>query len=237
MKLSIVIPVMGQEQYTKNILEQLSNQTVPPDEVILINNGDMETLEDTISGIPYNFDLNVIHEHENIGVNPAWNKGIELAEGEYVGIWNNDLNIPDTICENIIQTFDRDASAGIVLPKTVTNSEDFEGASATFKELNTVTFRGREGWCFTIRKTLADTIGPIPPMFKMWFGDDYLFMWTVLKGKTVKMMTGCQISHFGSKTTIAEFGSANEQQIPWGKQERKVWNTYLHLLRKKKIIQ
>ncbi len=92
-KVSIIIPVYNTEEYLKQCLDSIINQTLKDIEIILINDGstdnsgkicDEYALRDTR--------IRVIHQ-ENQGVSVARNKGIETAQGEYLGFIDSDDKI------------------------------------------------------------------------------------------------------------------------------------------------
>ena len=81
-KFSVIIPTIWKSEYTMELLKRLSEHPAVA-EIILIDNA---TKGDVIMD-------KVIHikEVENTYVNPAWNKGVELAKYDYVTICNDDI--------------------------------------------------------------------------------------------------------------------------------------------------
>jgi GT2 family glycosyltransferase len=94
---SIIIPVYNQLAYTKGCLSSLlADRDRPPYEVIIIDNGSSdgtrEYLEEMMHVLKGTRDkLIPIINPENFGVAPAWNQGLQIAQGEYIGILNNDI--------------------------------------------------------------------------------------------------------------------------------------------------
>src|SRR5574344_637512 len=90
-KLSIVIPVYNTEKYLEKCLESVCNQTLKDIEIICIN--DCST--DNSLGILNRYAKNdsrvkVINFEENKGVSVARNRGINEAQGEYIGFVDSD---------------------------------------------------------------------------------------------------------------------------------------------------
>lgn len=102
MKLSIIIPVYGVEQYIEKCLRSVFKQDVPDTEyeVILINDGTKDNSWDITKKICKNHLNVVLYEQENQGLSAARNKGLSLAKGEYVWFVDSD----DWIDENCLST-------------------------------------------------------------------------------------------------------------------------------------
>lgn len=86
LKLSIIVPVYNVENFIRDCLKSIFRQKLKDDdfEVIIINDGtednSMIVIEDIISQ-HHNF---IIVNQENQGSSVAWNKGIAMANGEYI---------------------------------------------------------------------------------------------------------------------------------------------------------
>lgn len=96
MKLSIIIPYYNAENYTKQLLECLDRQMDPEVEVILIDDGSDE---------PYKADYEwlKIRRKKNGGASTARNKGLDLAQGEYVAFIDADDLVADNYIKTILQ--------------------------------------------------------------------------------------------------------------------------------------
>ena len=98
-KLSIIIPYFETYELTKRLLDSLIPQSNKEVEIILIDDGcNEEAFDDYV--VLRSFDnLKVIHQ-ENGGVSNARNKGLELAQGEYIAFIDSD----DMVMSNYIDT-------------------------------------------------------------------------------------------------------------------------------------
>ena len=105
-KLSIITPYYQTYELTKKLLMNLLIQINNPNiEVILIDDGCNETRFDKYLkwidnlGFTYENYIKIIHQ-ENSGVSKARNKGLELAQGEYITFIDSD----DMVMPNYIDT-------------------------------------------------------------------------------------------------------------------------------------
>jgi GT2 family glycosyltransferase/Tfp pilus assembly protein PilF/SAM-dependent methyltransferase len=143
-RVSIVIPVCGQLQYTRQCLESLFAHTAAFHEVILVNNGSedetaayfqqlldqWESLLEARAGnqpprkpgdpLPLlasgDAVLRVITNSKNIGFPAAVNQGIQTATGEYILVLHNDTNLTAGWLEGLVRCAEIAPGAGIVGP-------------------------------------------------------------------------------------------------------------------------
>jgi len=92
-KYSVIIPTLYKSKRIFKLVESLLNSEYIG-EVILIDN--TESLEPRIDSHPK---LKYICEGTNTGVNPAWNKGVRLAENDLLIIANDDVNFDPNILQ------------------------------------------------------------------------------------------------------------------------------------------
>ena len=217
--ISVVIPVLNQLFLTNKLLDYISNNTVKPVEIFLIDNNSTEDIQIVVSSHP---DLNIIYmkQKRNIGVNAAWNIGIQLAKGNFLSILNNDIIIPKFFFEYIEELMTRRLEVGICVPNTI-DDKMFVLTTENYSYVKTVPLGKREGWAFTIRTSIARNFYPIPIDLKLFFGDDYLFEKTrELKNTVVKMITN-PIYHYGSVTLSETLGDL--RTLKSLKDEREIW--------------
>ncbi len=80
MKFSVIIPVYNKASTIKASVDSVLAQTVSDFEIIIVDDGSKDNLNDVLSEYP---SLKIIHQ-ENAGVSVARNTGIKVAEGEFV---------------------------------------------------------------------------------------------------------------------------------------------------------
>lgn len=112
-KISIIIPVYNMEKYLEKCITSVLEQTYSDFELILVNDGSKDKSEDICNEFArYDNRVKVIHK-TNGGVSSARNKGLEEAQGEYIGFIDSDDYIEPTMYEVLlsnIQKYDADIS-------------------------------------------------------------------------------------------------------------------------------
>ena len=88
--ISIIIPVYNHLPELKKALQSIKQQTYQDFEVIVVDDGSDELVEEKINKNNFNFDIVFLRE-ENRGANFARNKGFEASKGEFVIFWDADL--------------------------------------------------------------------------------------------------------------------------------------------------
>lgn len=89
-KISVIIPVYNVEEYLRDCLDTLINQTMKDIEFICINDGSTDGSLNILNEYASNDDRFVIITQKNQGQGIARNKGIELAKGEYISFVDPD---------------------------------------------------------------------------------------------------------------------------------------------------
>lgn len=89
-KVSVVVPVYNTEQYLKQCVDSLINQSLSEIEVILVDDGSAQACADLCDELAKSDSrIKVIHK-ENQGQGIARNCGVQAASGEYVGFVDSD---------------------------------------------------------------------------------------------------------------------------------------------------
>ncbi len=107
MRISIVIPVLNDEEYLKVLLDNLAHQTVPADEIIVVDNG----CTDGSAEVAKSAGAIVIVE-KNIGIPAAAATGYDRATGEIIVRCDADSRPPADWLEKIYKKFVQDPTAG-----------------------------------------------------------------------------------------------------------------------------
>ncbi|MFB6469537.1 glycosyltransferase family 2 protein [Cytobacillus sp. Hz8] len=114
-KISVVVPVYRTEQYFKETLESLIEQTIQPLEIIIVNDVSTdqspEIIEEYASNHPH---IKVIHQ-EHAGFASACHAGIKLTSGKYIIIADSNI-IPRDAYEKLFLKAE-EADADIVIGK------------------------------------------------------------------------------------------------------------------------
>jgi hypothetical protein len=161
-KYSIILPTLWKSDRTKRLLVDLQ-ECEYVDEIIIIDNS-YDGYQDTVVG-----KIRFVSFGGNIYVNPAWNKGIELARNNQIALLNDDINFNPNIFE--------------VITNDILNQFGIIGmGEGNYKSLNIDSDPILEVWqpgvndwgwgCFIIlnKKDWID----IPENIKIWYGDNFI---------------------------------------------------------------
>ena len=190
---SIVMLTYNQLEDTKLCVESLFKHTTDVNyELIFVDNG--STKDDTISYLDglkkEHKNIKTIYNKENLGFACANNQGIEISEGEYVLLLNNDVILTDGWLSRMIQVAESDDKIGVVAPCTnhasgrqvVTFSgteEDDEGIQKFAKEVllkkagSWISVSRIIGFCMLIKREVLFKVGVLDEMFGPGGYEDY----------------------------------------------------------------
>lgn len=98
-KISVIIPVYNADQFLADCVESLINQTLQECEFIFINDGSKDNSVDIIRKYQKNDTRIKLINQENKGVSVARNKGLEVAQGEYIGFVDADDYVKNDMYE------------------------------------------------------------------------------------------------------------------------------------------
>ncbi len=88
MKVSVIIPVYNRADKVKRAVESVLNQSFPPFEVIVVNDG---STDDTLEVLKrFGNRIKIVSYAENRGVSFARNRGIEVSEGDWIALLDSD---------------------------------------------------------------------------------------------------------------------------------------------------
>lgn len=113
---SVIIPTLNRYEYLKNVLKDFENQTYSNFEVIVIDQTD-NYQADFYAG----WNLHLTHEHQQEkALWKARNHAIRKAQGEFILMSEDDIEIPPDFIENHLKAIDYfkcDVSCGVFFPK------------------------------------------------------------------------------------------------------------------------
>ena len=89
-KVSIVIPVYNVEEYLRDCLDSIINQTLKDIEIICINDGSTDNSLQILEEYAQKDNRIILLEQENQGQGIARNNGIAIAKGKYIGFVDSD---------------------------------------------------------------------------------------------------------------------------------------------------
>ena len=91
-KISIIIPFYNSENYLKDAIDSIINQTIGFENIqlILVNDGSSDKSEETCLKYKRMYDNVVYLKRENKGVSSARNEGLNFVEGKYINFIDSD---------------------------------------------------------------------------------------------------------------------------------------------------
>lgn len=207
MKLSIVIPVWNNWNFTKSCLKDLAQ--LPNDhEVIIVDNASTDSTNEIhkVHEFPKNL---IVHCNEkNDGFARGCNKGYELARGEYVLFLNNDIRVQKdhkTWTQPLIEAA---ADGSLVGPTGGLLDENLNFVSEVdrFKDGNFY----MSGWCLCAKKETYDKLvlnsnelkGPFSEEFGLaYFEDTDMSFRAWLEHEIPFKIVSVPVYHFGKMTS------------------------------------
>lgn len=102
-KISVIIPVYNTEEFLKECIHSVTNQTYKNIEIILINDNSDNECMNLIENIARdNKNIKLFHVSERKGVGAARNLGIEKSTGEFIYFLDSDDYLPEKTLEILV---------------------------------------------------------------------------------------------------------------------------------------
>lgn len=96
-KITVLMPVYNGEQYLREAIESILNQTYKEFEFLIINDGSTDSSRNIILSYKDNR-IRLINNEKNIGLTKSLNKGIKLANGEFIARMDaDDISLPERL--------------------------------------------------------------------------------------------------------------------------------------------
>lgn len=208
MKLSIIIPVHNNSNFTKSCIQDLLR--LPDDhEVIVVNNASSDGTSEMLVAAQKRMgdgpQLKVIEASENLGFGKANNLGYEQSQGDNILFLNNDIRVKDDHedwTDELIQQCEQghlvSANGGLL-------NADFR----FIRETNSVVdnkFFYLSGWCMAGSRKVFDKLimepskGPWNEKFFAYYEDDDLSWRAQELGINLKVVS-VPVIHFGRMTS------------------------------------
>lgn len=115
-KVSVVVPIYNVEKYLRECVDSILNQTLKDIEIILVDDGSPDNCPAIVDEYAQQDERVVAVHQPNSGYSVAVNKGIELAQGEYIGIIESDDWIEPDMYEKLYanaKKYDTDVTKGM----------------------------------------------------------------------------------------------------------------------------
>ena len=102
MGVSVVIPNYNGEKYLKKCLDTLMEQTLKPEEIIIVDNNSKDKSLEIINNI-FKEKVTLIKLNENKGFSVAVNEWIKHNKSEFVALLNNDTEVDKDWLKNLYE--------------------------------------------------------------------------------------------------------------------------------------
>lgn len=107
---SVIIPVYNDELYLKECLDSVVNQTYKKLEIIIVNDGSTDTSLDICKQYADRDTRIKVIDKKNGGPSSARNKGINCANGDYIGFVDGDDVIASDMYEKLLAACERNSA-------------------------------------------------------------------------------------------------------------------------------
>jgi glycosyltransferase involved in cell wall biosynthesis len=108
-KISIIVPTYNRYQDLKNTIASILKQTLLPDELLIIDDGNLDEvpLYDEIKASKIHL---IYHKKQVPGLTESRNKGIELSRGSLIFFFDDDVILHPSYIEQINKSYDNDTA-------------------------------------------------------------------------------------------------------------------------------
>ena len=124
MKVSIVVPVYNAERYLRKCLDSLINQTLDDYEIIVVNDGSIDSSQDIIDAYQAKYPCIKSFTKENGGISSARNMGLKYANGEYIAFVDSDDFVELFFLEKMYDKAKNTNSDVVICDYYATNNEE-----------------------------------------------------------------------------------------------------------------
>ncbi len=246
LSVSVVIAARNEEEYIRDLLDDLSQQTYPQNKLQIVIADDRST-DNTLSIIS-----NYIKKNDNFTavmisklsktMTPkkyALTKAIEKSNGEIIISTDADCRVPNTWVESIVQTFDKETGVVVGYSKIDNKSERFFDHYQAIDYLALMSANaGTLGWGnawtgsgqnIAYRRSDFDKIDGFNPVADKISGDDFYLVQAI--SKIAKAKYNMNPGSFVKTKPSDSVGKFISQRIRWASNTKKLFNTdYFFLL-------
>jgi len=223
MKYLVGIPCLYGVEHTREAIDSVIK--TPNTHLLLIDNGSEISVKDLIYDYALkNENVSVIHNKENIYVNPAWNQILTYfldSECDRLLIMNSDLVLQSQwnfVLNSYLDEFKNDIPVPFISNDRKTVDYCYPLFDGTYKAIEVT--EGTPGVLIVINKEHASNIYPIPETIKVWFGDNWIYEGLRKLGYKTVVLNNLIAYHSGSQNVskVEGIGKIIEQdKIEWEK--------------------
>lgn len=208
-KFSVIIPTMYK---CPEILMQLIYSLVEDSavsEIIIIENtkkGYRPSILNSLSS-----KIVVLHQENNLYVNPSWNLGVANSTEDYIGILNDDITIPDNMF-SLLSTYPIE-DIGIIGACDYLIQE-MESPKRFTTRYSIATTTNDRTWGYGVLMVMhKKNYYNIPEEMLIWAGDDYLFHQNRLDGKQNILLMAPIQTKMSTTSANPEFDAIKDKDV------------------------
>ncbi len=101
-KVTVLMPVYNGEEYLREAIESILGQSFTDFELLIINDGSTDRSVEIIQSYR-DPRIRLVHNERNMGLVPTLNKGVKLANGEYIARMDaDDISLPERFAKEVL---------------------------------------------------------------------------------------------------------------------------------------
>jgi len=210
-RISVLVVNLNNLEFTKNCLQDLSNQDIPFNLRIVDQNSEEEGTGEFLQNFfddhilkgkfhgRINF-LEILNSGSNRPLNHLWNEFVEWSSTPFCCILNNDVRIAPNFLSSALKVFEIESQVGFV--NHTTNKRKFSKCDDTL-EYVVIEEPYRQGWDFIFRK---ESYTKIPEELKFFYGDDFIYSKLYENGFKGAYVLNSPMIHYERSTTVEKKG-------------------------------
>lgn len=211
-RVSIVMPVFNQLEYTRGCVESLQPDLAAGVELIIVDNGSQDGTREYLNTLQ---GVTVIHNEVNRGCAGGWNQGVKAGTREWIVVLNNDVLLGAGWLDALVQ-FAESSGCGVVTPAIREGALNYafqDYATEFVARMKSVKRIGvANGICFMVARGVFDSVGLFDERFRIGQYEDADFFQRAKNAGFKLGTTGSAfIHHFGSITQKAIQKTAERQ--------------------------
>lgn len=114
MTISLIVPIYNEAPYLARCLDSIANQTVPFDEVILIDDASTDDSYAIAEDYADKYGWQLIQNEQNLGLGKTRNAGVEMAKSEWIAFLDSDDALFSSACEVMLNAIEAKPKANII---------------------------------------------------------------------------------------------------------------------------
>lgn len=157
-RISVIVPVYNVQNYLERCIESVLNQTFKNFELILVNDGSTDNSLNICKRYKKDNRIKIISQ-KNKGLSAARNKGLELAQGEYVSFIDSDDFVEKDYLKLLFENINKYSTDIAMCEYFLTNEKGKKYSIVRFNEPKTIlVLSGRETLKYSYEKNGTSNI-------------------------------------------------------------------------------